>query len=156
MISGIFSSSTHSQFLDWSTFSHVGIFDPALWTLLSPVAPLFSLVQHLPSPSFPVWISICTYEQGGRVVLDWEPDQSQNPQNCLTNDHPKTKSKERRGGLSQIKSCRQVPFQVTFQMKTFCTALGVLSFYEQDLHIWTHLVSYADIQDKQNSEQGRT
>ncbi len=39
----------------WATFSHVGIFYPALWT----IAPLtFSLVQFSPPHPFPVWISI--------------------------------------------------------------------------------------------------
>jgi hypothetical protein len=33
------------------TLSHVGIFDPALWSVLSPVSPVpFSLVQHSPLP----------------------------------------------------------------------------------------------------------
>jgi hypothetical protein len=41
------------------TFSHVGIFNPALCSVLSPVAPLpFSLVQLSSPPSFPGWISI--------------------------------------------------------------------------------------------------
>ncbi len=34
--SSIFSSSIHREILDWSTFSHVGIFDPAFLSVLSP------------------------------------------------------------------------------------------------------------------------
>jgi hypothetical protein len=139
MISGIFSSSTQSQFLDC-------IFDPALWTVLSHVAPLpFSLVQHLPSPTFPVYrgVSSCV------GLRDWPESESTK----LLDQWPsQDKITGEEGGLSQIKSCRQVPFQVTFQMKTFCTAFWVLSFYEQDLRIWTHLASCAaDIQEKQSS-----
>ncbi len=42
------------------TFSNVGIFNPAVWSVLSPVVPLpFSLVQLSVSPPFfLVWISI--------------------------------------------------------------------------------------------------
>ncbi len=54
VIGGIFSSSTHRVYrleiaiLFLRTLTHVGIFDPALWSVLSLVAPLPpSLVHHL-------------------------------------------------------------------------------------------------------------
>jgi hypothetical protein len=102
VISGIFSSSTHrvyrleiANFL--RTFSHVGILDPALWSVLSPAAPLpFSMVHHYPSPLPCVKkYCICTivniqcvrgegwglYSAG---VLHCVSDQIQNIQNCET------------------------------------------------------------------------
>jgi hypothetical protein len=146
MWSAAFSPVQHTEgFIDWS-ISNVGIFDPTLWSVLFFVAPLpFSLVQHLPSPTFPVYrgVSSCV------GLRDWPESESTK----LLDQWPsQDKITGEEGGLSQIKSCRQVPFQVTFQMKTFCTAFWVFYFYEQDLRIWTHLVSYADIQDKQSSE----
>jgi hypothetical protein len=57
------------------TVSHVGIFDPALWT----VAPLpFSLVQLYPTPPFPVWIcklytrTQCVVRGGGLLLSLWQ------------------------------------------------------------------------------------
>ncbi len=55
--------------------SHFGIFYPALWSVLPPVAPLpFSLVQHSP-PLFPEWIStdvvMYTVCKGANVWLSW-------------------------------------------------------------------------------------
>jgi hypothetical protein len=48
-----------SQFLEY-TFSHVGIFNSALRSVLSPVTPLpFTLVQLSPLPPFPASLSPC-------------------------------------------------------------------------------------------------
>ncbi len=105
-ISGIFYSSTHrayrlaiANFL--RTFSHVGIFDPALWSVLSPAAPFpFSLVHHYPSPlpcvnkyCICTIVNIqCVRGKGARLcwtlytagVLHCVSDQIQNLQNCET------------------------------------------------------------------------
>jgi hypothetical protein len=50
------------------TFSHVGIFNPALWSVLSLVAPLpFSLLQLSPLPPSPCeWVLTYTVCKGGR------------------------------------------------------------------------------------------
>ncbi len=92
MISGIFSSSTHREFLDWRepiscVHSVMLVFATKLCDLYSPLLPL--------SPS--LWftnkyIYVCT---------------------------------RGRGGAQSDKCCRKVPFQVTFQMTTFC-----IVFYE--------------------------
>jgi hypothetical protein len=98
VISGIFPSSKHRVYrLEianfFHTFSHVGIFGPALWSVLSPVATLpYSLVQHYPpSPSLfeeiHVRITWCV-TGGGGIGLCWR----------------------------QVNSGRKVPFLVIFQI----------------------------------------
>jgi hypothetical protein len=84
-----------SEFIDWRYIvSHVGIFDPALWT----VAPLtFSLVHSPPPSPLPCvkvqYIqTVCGWEGVGGVESCWRPysagvlqsvsDQIQNLQNC--------------------------------------------------------------------------
>ncbi len=74
--------------------SHVGIFDPALWT----VGPLtFSLVQLPPPPRVNKYIvytyTVCNGGRGYGVL-----------------------------GLRQINTCRKVPLLVNFFMATFCIA----------------------------------
>jgi hypothetical protein len=87
------------------TVSHVGIFDPALWTVASLT---FSLVQLSLPPPLSVWISLCTRIQclrGGGVfgVLD----------------------------LRQINTCRKVPLKINnLDDDILHCLLLVLSFYE--------------------------
>ncbi len=79
------------------TVSHVGIFEPALWT----AAPLtFSLVHISLPPSFPVWVSIqYTCIQCVRRGGIW--------------------SHRREEGLRQVNTCRKVPLQVNFLWRHF-------------------------------------
>ncbi len=102
MWSAAFSLVQHAEFIDWRffwfTFSHVGIFDPALWSVFSPVAPLpFSLVTTSPHPSL-CQRTVHTDSEWlggvGDVESCWRPyfagvlhpvsDQIQNLQNCST------------------------------------------------------------------------
>ncbi len=124
VISGIFSISTNifyrmeiANFL--RTFSHVGIFDPALWPVLPPPFPCVK-VQYKQT--------VCGWEGmgGWGVELCWRPysagvlhsvsDQVQNLQNCSATP----KQKLRRGeGVRHIDTRRKVPFQVTFLWRHF-------------------------------------
>jgi hypothetical protein len=89
------------------TFSHVGFFNPALWSVLSPVAPFpFSQVQPPPPPLIPCLnkYTLYTYTvcKGGHRVL----------------------------GLRQINTCRKVHLHVNFFDDDILHCLPrVLSFY---------------------------
>ncbi len=134
VISGIFSSSTHSVYrLEIAnflrTFSHVGIFDPALWSVLSPTAHLpFSLVHHYPSPLPCVnKYCICTIVniqcvRGGRVpgcvghyiLQEFYTVYLTRFRTYKIARPPKTKIPRRGGGLRRINTCRKVLFQSIF------------------------------------------
>ncbi len=108
-----------SEFIDEIPVSHVGIFDPALWT----VAPLpISLVQLSPLPCVKVKYvqTVCGCEWGGggccvlletifcrSLTLPIWPDSE--PTKLL--DHPKQISE---GGLRQKDTCRKVRLQISF------------------------------------------
>ncbi len=119
------------------TFNHVGIFDPALWSVLSPVAPLpFSLAQLSPLPCVKKYLVRiqCVIVGGGRgmgletifcrsfTLCIW-PDSE--PTKLLENPKPR-----RGGGLRQINTCRKVSLQVNFlDEDTLHCLLWVLSFH---------------------------
>jgi hypothetical protein len=70
----------------------------------------FSPVQHTENL---YWINpISCVHSVILVFLIQLCDQSQNLQNCLNT--PRPKNYRRGGGLRQVKSCRKVPFKVTF------------------------------------------
>jgi hypothetical protein len=127
-------------------FSHVGIFDPALWT----IAPLTFFLVHLPHPpplsKFKVQYiqTLCGLEGGGcwvvletifcrSLTLCFWPDSE--PTKLL---HHRKQKPRRRGGLRQINTCRKVPLHVNFfYIKTFGIA-----FYQSNLSTRTVLAIY--------------
>ncbi len=98
-------------------FSHLGILNPVLRSVLSAVAPLhFSLLPFSLLSKYSIYVrTVCGCEGKEVVSSCWRPfsawvlhsvsDQIQNLQNFSTTPRPKPR---RRGGLRQINTCRKV------------------------------------------------
>ncbi len=153
MWSAAFSLVQHTDFKDWRlcTISHVGIFDPALGSLYSPLLPLSPSLGYRPPPPRPKYSTYGQRVAGRGGVLEtilcrsfllcfW-PDLE--PTKFL--DHPKTIPR-RGGGLRQINTCRKVPFQVTFlewqyfallniSISQYCSIYNILNISMLPAHI---------------------
>jgi hypothetical protein len=107
-----------------STFRHVGIFNPAFWSVhvLSPVAPLPPLWFNPPPPCANKYLynvyayTVC--KGGGGMGFCWRPYSARvarvlHSEHTKLVDHPKQKPR-RGGGLRQINTCSKIPLQVHF------------------------------------------